>query len=447
MVEPQESFRAKLYKSNAFQHVLSNYELKKLIELREVSQRMAEEIVPRNISVLKFEMPEDDDDQSNSFHKYIRHAKKVEIRNICGTEGHLKQLENLGKNQMGQIEYLYLEFDDEDGTQESDELAKQYIEVFRTYFSGIRILKIETVGDRNFSKMLDLMMQDSNFPWFESVTTIKCYQIRYLGDMNKIKLFFTKFKNLQTFKGITEEEFNPLDIFIQEQKRVPAISWTIPEKEDLRKAVLDFLEFNQTVDLRVYGGALEKITLDSLFLDHTQHLTIIDMPSFDLSSVFRNLPQLKTLSCQNVDDFKKDNFIVVKEHLLTYTGLEKLGLELLQFDLDEVKEDVFQILRHHAATLKKLYIGRNKVSNDFMRELCNAIKEFNIIEEIELTHLKEANKIIWKDYLDSLSLIAKDRQLLPVRIIISDYQTRAKQKEIFKYLGENKPNVEVRYIK
>lgn len=32
--------------------------------------------------------------------------------------------------------------------------------------------------------------------------------------MNIIKLFFTKFKNLQTFKGITEEEFNPLDMFI-----------------------------------------------------------------------------------------------------------------------------------------------------------------------------------------------------------------------------------------
>lgn len=53
--------------------------------------------------------------------------------------------------------------------------------------------------------------------------------------MNKIKLFFTKFRNLLTFKGITEDEFNPLDVFISEKKRVPNISWTLPEKEDLRK--------------------------------------------------------------------------------------------------------------------------------------------------------------------------------------------------------------------
>jgi len=59
--------------------------------------------------------------------------------------------------------------------------------------------------------------------------------------MDKIKHFFTKFKNLKKFKGITEEEFNPLDVFIKEGKRVPSISWTIPEKEDLRTAVLDFL--------------------------------------------------------------------------------------------------------------------------------------------------------------------------------------------------------------
>lgn len=64
--------------------------------------------------------------------------------------------------------------------------------------------------------MLELMMEDTNFPWFESVHTIKCYQIRYLKDMNIIKLFFTKFKNLYCFKGITEEEFNPLDMFIKE---------------------------------------------------------------------------------------------------------------------------------------------------------------------------------------------------------------------------------------
>ena len=83
---------------------------------------MADEIIPRKIPYLKFEMPEDEDDDQYTFHKYIRHAKKIEIRNICGTESHLKLLENIGKNQLGQIEYLYLEFDDEEG-EESIDLA------------------------------------------------------------------------------------------------------------------------------------------------------------------------------------------------------------------------------------------------------------------------------------------------------------------------------------
>lgn len=92
--------------------------------------------------------------------------------------------------------------------------------------------------------MLDYMMADSTFSWFESVHTIKCYQIRYLKDMDKIKYFYTRFRNLHTLKGITEDEFNPLDVFIKEGKKVPSISWTLPEKDELRQKVLEFLEFN-----------------------------------------------------------------------------------------------------------------------------------------------------------------------------------------------------------
>lgn len=252
---------------------------------------MADEIVPRNIQNLKYECPEDDDEESSqTFHKYVRHAKRIEIRGICGTEKHLQKIREIGQNQLGQIEYLHLEFDDEEGTEESDELARQYYQVFNDYFKTVRILKIETVGDRNFTKMLDFMMADPNFPWFESVHTIKCYQIRYLKDMDKIKYFYTRFRNLHTFKGITEDEFNPLDVFIKEGKKVHSLSWTLPEKEDLRQQVLNFLEFNQTPELKLYGGALEKIKVESLFLDNTKHLTLIDMPSFDLQAVFENLP-------------------------------------------------------------------------------------------------------------------------------------------------------------
>lgn len=89
-------------------------------------------------------------------------------------------------------------------------------------------------------------MEDKSFPWFSNVQTLKVYQIRYLQDDDVIKKFFTTFRNLKTIKGITEDEFNPLEIFIKDGKRVSSISWTIPEKVELRKKVFDFLQFNQT---------------------------------------------------------------------------------------------------------------------------------------------------------------------------------------------------------
>ncbi len=167
--------------------------------------------------------------------KLVRNAKHVEIKNICGSEAHLRKIENLGQNQVGDVEFLTLEFDDEEGTQDSRELARQYMEVFRQYFPKIQRLEIETIGDRNFTLMLELMMADSSFPWFDNVHTIDCYQIRNLRDMNIFKLFLTKFKNLTKLNGIIEEEFNPLEQFIREGKRVKAISWTYPEREAQRK--------------------------------------------------------------------------------------------------------------------------------------------------------------------------------------------------------------------
>ena len=80
-----------------------------------------------------------------------------------------------------------------------------------------------------------------------------------------------------------------------------------------------------------------------------------------------------------------------------------------------------------------------------MREMCNAIKETNQIHEIDLTHLKEANKIDWKDYLDSLSLLSAQKKDYCLKIKLSEYQTRTKQKLILDYMTDNKPNIEINY--
>jgi hypothetical protein len=104
------------------------------------------------------------------------------------------------------------------------------MEMYRKYFGDIRVLRIDTTGDRNFTRMLKMMMKDPSFPWFDKVHTIKVYQIRNLKDDEVMKKFYTCFRNLKTFKGIIEDEFNPLEYFIKEGKRIPQISWTIPEK-------------------------------------------------------------------------------------------------------------------------------------------------------------------------------------------------------------------------
>ena len=215
--------------------------------------------------------------------------------------------------------------------------------------------------------------------------------------MELIKLWFTKFRGLRTLKGITEDEFNPLDMFIKEGKRVHSISWTIPEKEDLRKQVLDFLQFNQTVDLRLYGGTLEKIKIDTLYLtENTKSLTLIDMPSIDMTHVFETLPELTSIHIQNVDELKKENFLAMYRRLVTYKGLTNLTLELLSFDIEEVKQEFLEILYVHSDSLRNISLGRNRVSNQFMKEICSSLKEgLAGLENLNLLHLKETNKIDW----------------------------------------------------
>jgi hypothetical protein len=81
-----------------------------------------------------------------------------------------------------------------------------------------------------------------------------------------------------------------------------------------------------------------------------------------------------------------------------------------------------------------------------MKEMCKAIKELNVIETLDLTHLKEANKIDWQEYLSNIALLSASRPGEPIRVILSDYQTRLKQKAFFDYLGTAKPNIEIHYL-
>jgi hypothetical protein len=67
-------------------------------------------------------------------------------------------------------------------------------------------------------------------------------------------------------------------------------------------------------------------------------LILRDMPSIKMDGVFENLPEVAHLEIRNLDEFKKDQFLAVHKTLLKYKGLKHLGLELLYFDLNDVKD-------------------------------------------------------------------------------------------------------------
>ena len=116
-MESAPSYKHKLFNSNVFSNVMEFFDLQERVEARKLSQKMAFDLVPKTITVLKYECTEEEDDPQYEFPNRIRHASKIEIKNICGTLEHVKKIEEIGKNQVGDIEYLYLEFDDTDSPQ------------------------------------------------------------------------------------------------------------------------------------------------------------------------------------------------------------------------------------------------------------------------------------------------------------------------------------------
>ena len=74
----------------------------------------------------------------------------------------------------------------------------------------------------------------------------------------------------------------------------------------MRKQVFDFLQFNQTEELKLMGGCIDKVKIDTLHLGaHTRFLILKDMLSIQMNEFFENLPELVHLDIRNVDEFKK----------------------------------------------------------------------------------------------------------------------------------------------
>jgi hypothetical protein len=136
----------------------------------------------------------------------------------------------------------------------------------------------------------------------------------------------------------------------------------------------------------------------------------------------------------------------MSSRLVTYKGLKKLALELLSFDIEDVKERYLEILQIHSDSLTHLSLARNKISNIFMQIICDTLRtSLPNLQCIDLRHLKETDKINWPKMLSSIAMLASKERAKPIKVIISDYQTQKKRSDIFNYLQDNQPNIELQY--
>ncbi len=107
---------------------------------------------------------------------------------------------------------------------------------------------------------------------------------------------------------------------------------------------------------------------------------------------------------------------------MIYKGLTNLGLELVSFNLEDVKKELLDVLANHSDSLRHLSLARNKISNDFMKAMCQSLTGGMVsLEYIDLRHLKEASKVGWPDMLASLAALSQPGRSKPLVIRVSDY--------------------------
>jgi hypothetical protein len=132
--------------------------------------------------------------------------------------------------------------------------------------------------------------------------------------------------------------------------------------------------------------------------------------------------------------------------LLSYKGLQYLALELLSFDLNEVRSEFLEILKWHSDSLLHLKLSRNLIPGSFLEAICSSLEGGLVsLESIDLLHLKEANKINWPSILGALGTLAKHGRSRPIKVKLSDYQTQLKRQEIFEFIEKTQPNIELNF--
>mmetsp|Transcript_6611 Transcript_6611/g.5915 ORF Transcript_6611/g.5915 Transcript_6611/m.5915 type:complete len:86 (-) Transcript_6611:32-289(-) len=75
-----------------------------------------------------------------------------------------------------------------------------------------------------------------------------------------------------------------------------------------------------------------------------------------------------------------------------------------------------------------------------MQYLCEQIAAENIIDMVELTHMKDNKDIDWVRYFKSLNLLAQNSKKI-VTVILNGYQIESQQKAIQEYLEKDSPMI------
>ena len=317
------NYRQKLFKTGVngvFGNVLNMFRKTELLSMRLICDKLATQI-PCVFKKLEYycedEQPEA---KENGFLTLVTKPDKLTIHFIDGSESHFKQVETLLNHITSKLTYLFLKFyidSDEDKDpkkRQNEKLAQQYVELFAKSeaLQNLKTFKFEIYGNSNFGHIFRLMSkQKATLNWFSTVETIKVYNVQ-MKDVTPIYDFLLSFgEKFVQLKGRTGTDFDPLKPFSETRRRIPKLSWCVSmDNQGLRDQVVNFLEFNQTRDLKMQGGSLDQIEIQSLGLaNDTKHLRLHQMPSVDLTRVFHTIPHgLETLHLFGLDKLTLEDF-------------------------------------------------------------------------------------------------------------------------------------------
>jgi hypothetical protein len=124
-MEALPTYKQKLLNSNVFTNTLEYLDLRNLLDMRLISAKIADSHVPACQTHLRYKCTNEGENAYIQFAKKMKKIRKVEITNINGSVEHALQIEELGKDREGELEYLHIEFDGPDNPAiDSDDIAR-----------------------------------------------------------------------------------------------------------------------------------------------------------------------------------------------------------------------------------------------------------------------------------------------------------------------------------